>query len=216
MDFAVSPFELKALDEAGHIEGLAAGVGDMDSGGDTILPGAFARTLAARGDRPLPMLRQHDQGRSIGVWTELKEVPDGLYAKGRITLATRDGAEAYALARDGALPGISIGYVARNPRFDTKGARTLPEIDLHEASLVSVPMHFYASAASQGGKPRRRRASLGRPSMKARTTTTRARSLRRFSATRPRASRACRKDDENGNQGMGRERRGQAKGAWCR
>jgi HK97 family phage prohead protease len=148
MDFAVSPFELKALDEAGHIEGLAAGVGDMDSGGDTILPGAFARTLAARGDRPLPMLRQHDQGRSIGVWTELKEVPDGLYAKGRITLATRDGAEAYALARDGALPGISIGYVARNPRFDTKGARTLPEIDLHEASLVSVPMHPRSRVAS--------------------------------------------------------------------
>lgn len=148
MDFAVSPFELKNLDDAGHVEGLAAGVGDADVGNDTILPGAFAKTLAARGGRPLPMLHSHDQGRPIGVWTDLHETPDGLYAKGRITIATRDGAEAHALARDGALSGISIGYIARNPRLSGKGGRTLPEIDLHEASLVAVPMHPRAQVAS--------------------------------------------------------------------
>jgi hypothetical protein len=148
MDYAVSPFELKALDDAGAIEGLAAGIGDADHGRDTIMPGAFAKTLAARDGRPLPMLHSHDLARPIGVWTELTETAAGLYAKGRFTMAAPDAQAAHALARDGALSGISIGYIPLNPRLDAKGGRTLPEIDLHEASLVSVPMHPRAQIAS--------------------------------------------------------------------
>ena len=141
MDYADTPLELKAVDDAGRIEGLAAGIGDADRGRDTILPGAFTKTLAARGGRPIPMLYQHDQVRPIGVWTEWKEAAEGLHVKGRLTMAAPDAKVAHALARDGALGGLSIGYVAVNPQFKSGGGRNLAELDLHEASLVTFPMH---------------------------------------------------------------------------
>jgi HK97 family phage prohead protease len=54
--------------------GYAAVFGKRDSGGDVILPGAFAETLAARkaaGVR-LPLLWQHRTGQRIG-WVEVAE-----------------------------------------------------------------------------------------------------------------------------------------------
>lgn len=34
MEFAASQFALKAIDDSGHIEGLLAGFGNVDLGGD--------------------------------------------------------------------------------------------------------------------------------------------------------------------------------------
>jgi hypothetical protein len=59
MEFAGSPLEIKQLSDSGHIEGLLAGFGDVDNGGDRLLPGCFAKTLASR-NAPLPMLLFHD------------------------------------------------------------------------------------------------------------------------------------------------------------
>jgi HK97 family phage prohead protease len=148
MDFAASAFEIKSLDDAGHIEGLAAGFGNVDHGGDKILHGAFTKTLAERGNAPLPMLLHHDLKRPIGSWKSWQETADGLYVKGQLTLSTRDAQEAHALAKDGALSGLSIGWKARaKPRFEG-GARVLPEVDLFEASLVTVPMNDKGRVAS--------------------------------------------------------------------
>lgn len=140
MDFAASAFEIKQLDDAGLIEGLAAAFGNVDHGGDKMVFGSVTKTLAKRGDRPLPMLMCHDLKRPIGAWKEWQERPEGLYVKGRITLASREGQEAHALARDGALTGISIGYNPTAKAFES-GARVLQEVELHEASLVPVPMN---------------------------------------------------------------------------
>lgn len=140
MDFAATPFQLKTLDESGFIAGLGAGVGDTDLGGDRLLYGAFAKTLAGRGGAPVPMLLHHDLKRPIGAWTKLTETPAGLEVEGKLTLATVDAREAYALAKDGALGGLSIGYDVQ--RHAHKGnVRELHEVGLHEVSLVSVPMH---------------------------------------------------------------------------
>lgn len=136
---AAFPLSIKILNDAGHIEGLAAAFGNVDLGGDRIIPGAFAKTLASRSD-PIPMLLHHDLKRPIGRWDRLVETPEGLEAKGRITLDTRDGQEAYALARDGALRGLSIGYRAIDAK-NAADARNLHELDLHEVSLVTVPMN---------------------------------------------------------------------------
>jgi len=65
MDFAASAFDIKSLNDSGSIEGLLAGFGNVDSHGDRILYGAFSKTLAARGERPLPMLLHHDMARPI-------------------------------------------------------------------------------------------------------------------------------------------------------
>jgi HK97 family phage prohead protease len=143
MEFAGSAFEIKQLDDAGRIEGLAAAFGNVDHGGDRMLAGSVTKTLAERGNRPLPMLLHHDLKRPIGAWKEWHETADGLFVKGAISLATRDGAEAHALAREGALTGISIGYVPRQKSYDGS-ARVLEAVDLHEASLVAVPMNDLA------------------------------------------------------------------------
>ena len=140
MDFAASAFDIKSLNDSGSIEGLLAGFGNVDSHGDRILYGAFSKTLAARGERPLPMLLHHDMARPIGAWKSWQEREDGLYVKGTITLGTKDGQEAHALARDGALTGLSIGYKSTRGRRDDKtGGNELHEIDLYEGSLVSIP-----------------------------------------------------------------------------
>lgn len=140
MELAAFPLELKTIDSTGLIEGLAAGIGDVDNGRDRIMPGAFAKTLARRGGAPLPMLLHHDHRRPVGVWTQLGEVPTGLDAKGRIISETRDGTEALALARAGALGGLSIGFQAVRKSYEGK-VRHLHEIELCEISLVTVPMH---------------------------------------------------------------------------
>lgn len=141
MDTLSVPFQFKSIDDAGVIEGIAAGIGNVDFGGDRIMPGAFSKTLAVRGGEPLPMLLHHDLKRPIGAWTDVKEVGDALHAKGRITLASRDGAEAYALARDGGLRGLSIGYTVARANHTRAAIKDLHEIKLHEVSLVSVGMN---------------------------------------------------------------------------
>lgn len=140
MDFAASPFRIKTLDESGFIAGLGAGIGDTDMCGDRIVAGAFTKTLQARAGQPVPMLLHHDLKRPIGAWTKLTETPAGLEVEGRLTLATADAKEAYALARDGALAGLSIGYDVQ--RHAHKGqVSELHEVGLYEISLVSVGMH---------------------------------------------------------------------------
>lgn len=151
MDFAVSPFSIKSLDDAGHIEGLLAGFNNVDHGGDKLLPGSFAKTLAAR-STPLPMLLHHDPSRPIGAWKEWDERSEGLYVKGRMTLSARDAQEAHALAKDGALTGLSIGWQARKAQVDQRtGVRTIAEADLFEGSLVSVPMNDKTRVAAVKG-----------------------------------------------------------------
>ena len=147
MDFTASKFEIKSLDDAGVIEGIGAFFDNVDDGGDVIAKGAFSKTLKERAGARLPMLFCHDQNRPIGAWTEAKETDDGLAVKGRITLASRDGAEAYALAKDGALTGLSIGYkpTRQEPRGDH---RILHEVKLFEVSPVAVPMNEYARIQS--------------------------------------------------------------------
>lgn len=142
MNTRAFPLEIKSLSEAGEITGLAAAFGNVDHGGDRIMPGAFTKSLAmhkAAGSAPA-MLLHHDLKRPCGVWTELTETSDGLLAKGRFTLDAGDGAEAYALTRDGAIRGLSVGYKP-DDAVQTQTARELKALSLFEVSLVSVPMN---------------------------------------------------------------------------
>lgn len=140
------PLEFKASDVAnsGEFSGYAATFGNVDLGGDVILPGAFEKTLAdhqARTSQPA-LLWSHDISMPIGKILDLHEDRKGLRMKGRLTLATRAAAEAYALLKDGAVGGMSIGYsIPDGGSESSPGARLLKEIQLHEISLVAVPMN---------------------------------------------------------------------------
>ena len=122
-----------------RLAGYAALFGTPDAGRDVIRPGAFARSLAERGE-PLPLFWQHRADLRIG-WLETAAED----ARGLRVVATVDnpsGAAGLALKR-GAVTGLSFGYRARAARASPHG-RELLDLDLFEVSLVTHPMQHGA------------------------------------------------------------------------
>ena len=138
-------FEVKAIDEAGYIAGVAAGYGNVDHGGDVIMPGALTKAISGRAS--VPMLLFHDHKRPVGAWSKFEEGGDGLKVEGKFAMKTVAGQEAHQLAEVGALPGLSIGYKTLRHRFEGK-TRQLHELALHEVSLVPVGMNDRAIVTS--------------------------------------------------------------------
>lgn len=130
-----------AMAEGAVIRGYASVFGVADRGGDRVAPGAFAAglsRLAAEGRR-VKMLWQHDPGRPIGVWDQVREDARGLWVEGRILTELALGREAAALVAAGAIDGLSIGYRTRAAE-KAAGGRRLTEVELWEVSLVTFPM----------------------------------------------------------------------------
>ena len=136
--------ELKASGDTGTFEGYGSIFNITDKGGDIVVHGAFAETLAAQkaaGSLPA-MLWQHRQAEPIGVYTSMEEDAVGLKVKGQLALKTARGAEAYELMKMGALSGMSIGYRSRDDSYDrVTGVRSLKKLDLVELSLVTFHMN---------------------------------------------------------------------------
>lgn len=158
------PLDLKAVAETGVIEGYASTFGNVDSGGDVVEPGAFVEGLvkAQRSGRKVKMLWQHDQHRPIGIWDDLAEDSKGLWVKGRLFKdSVAQAAEAYALIKEGAVDGLSIGYrtLEAKPKADKPGVRSLIKLDLLEVSPVTFAMNDRAkvttikSLVESGGLP---------------------------------------------------------------
>lgn len=131
-----------AVAEGQRVSGYASVFGAMDQGGDVVLPGAYAASLAAlkAGGRAVKMLWQHDPAQPIGVWDEVREDARGLWVSGRLLPEVEKGREAAALIAAGAVDGLSIGYRTKRAEKDAKGRRMLAEVELWEVSLVTFPM----------------------------------------------------------------------------
>lgn len=134
-------FKVAPSSAAGTIIGYGAVFeGPPDSYGDVIARGAFQRSLADHrsvGSR-VAMLWNHDASQPLGRWTSLEEDSHGLLVNGQLTMQVPKAAEAYALARDGAL-GLSIGYRTREATRTSAGNRLLKVVQLSEISLVAMP-----------------------------------------------------------------------------
>lgn len=141
MDYSGFPLHIKSLTDAGQIEGLAAGYGNVDSHGDIVAPGAFAKSISeAKASNRWPvMLLHHDPQRPVGRWDSFVESRDGLIAKGTLALAATDGKEAMALLKAGALTGLSVGYSNAKRSYGGDGVKTITEASLMEVSLVAMP-----------------------------------------------------------------------------
>jgi HK97 family phage prohead protease len=142
--------------EAGEFTGIASVFGETDMLGDTIAAGAFRKSLAAhqaKGRMPL-LLWMHDITAPIGRWLDVRETAQGLAVKGRLILDTVRGREAYALLKERALDGLSIGFrTIKSVR--TKTGRLLQEVQLEEISLVALPALASARVTSVKSQPRR-------------------------------------------------------------
>jgi HK97 family phage prohead protease len=134
------PFEFKTLDDGGTFEATVAVFNNVDQGGDRIVPGAFAKTLArweASGD-PIPVIFNHDWGTPdahIGVVEKAIETSQGLLVKGRLDVADNPVArQVHRLMQRRSLKEFSFGYsVPKGGEKRAKdGANDLLQIDLAE------------------------------------------------------------------------------------
>lgn len=153
MEYASFAIEnLKAMDEEGArvIEGFGSIFNNVDSHSDIVVAGAFAKSIKKR--KPA-MLWQHKNDMPIGVWETVKETPEGLYLKGRI-LDTQAGNDAYVLAKEGAISGLSIGFSTKQYEIDSKaGVRKIKEVELYEVSLVTFPSNEKATITNVKSLP---------------------------------------------------------------
>ena len=122
-----------------RIAGYAALFDTVDAARDTILKGAFARTLSERRE-PLPLLWQHQPAQQVGTVELAQEDSRGLRIIAKIDNL---GSRAAVALLDKAVSGLSFGYKARLCRWLPAG-RVLEDIDLFEISLVTYPVQHEA------------------------------------------------------------------------
>ncbi len=121
------------------IEGYASLWGFADLNRDVLVKGAFANSLAKAGGGGVRMLHQHEGRAVVGIWDRMVEDDHGLFVSGRIMDWSAEARFASALAKAGAMDGLSIGFRAVRARRDGV-LRVLTEVDLWEVSLVTFPM----------------------------------------------------------------------------
>lgn len=126
-----------AVDDMGAITAMAWPFAQPDRVGDMIEKGAFAKAVM-----PIPMLFGHDVNDPVGAWDSATEKADGLHLKGNLLVNDLPRArELRALVKSGAVRGISIGFVTKKAKARSGGGRTISNLELLEASLVTIPMH---------------------------------------------------------------------------
>lgn len=139
-----SNVDLKMDGDAGTFSGYASVWGGVDIYGDTILKGAFSKTLV----KYMPkMFYNHDWGMPIGKWTSAIEDNYGLFVKGELTPGIALSADVRAAMKHGTLDGLSIGgYIKKDGYEKTESGRIISEW----ASLLEIsPVVFPADNAAK-------------------------------------------------------------------
>lgn len=142
--------------KAGTDDGLGEGefiayasvFGNVDSAGDVVQRGAFAKTIEAwaKSGNTLPILYGHDAKNphmNVGGVVSMVEDDRGLKVHGKLDLETDTGAQVYRLIKGRRLSQLSFAYdeirtrpVKGDPRLGSY--KSLDELHVHEVSLVPV------------------------------------------------------------------------------
>ena len=137
-------FDLESVGEDGEFSGYAAIFGNVDSGGDVIEKGAFAKTIKEDFDRVKILFYHQDCELPIGKPLELREDDKGLFIRAKIS-DTQRGRDIRTLLKDGVLNELSIGYDAVDFYYDgDTHVRHLKEVRLWEVSVVPWAMNELA------------------------------------------------------------------------
>jgi HK97 family phage prohead protease len=151
------------IDAEGRFAGYASVFGEVDDGGDIVMPGAFRKSLGLRGRHRVKMLFQHDPKEPVGTWDKVVEDGFGLWVEGRLVGEVPRADALRRLIARGAVDGLSIGFrTVKSTRDPRTGHRRLWEIDLWEISIVTFPMMDRARIApgTAGGRKARLDRSL--------------------------------------------------------
>jgi uncharacterized protein len=141
-------FEIKEISEAGEFEGVLSPYGNVDSTGDVVEPGSYAKTLK-EGGSTRPLLWQHKTDTPIGEIV-LDDRKDGLWAKGKLLMELPEAQKAYLLIKARIVKGLSIGFTTIKDTVES-GIRHLHEIKLYEGSIVTFPANSLALITSVKG-----------------------------------------------------------------
>lgn len=140
--------EIKLAADTGKFEGYASTFNNVDSYGDTILPGAYKDTLSANG-LPKMFILHRSYELPIGKWLDASEDSKGLYVKGELTPGLSMANDVNAALKHGTLDGLSIGYALRKadyqPSDKIEGGRIIKKVSLlSEISPVTFPADSFA------------------------------------------------------------------------
>lgn len=151
------PVEWKAATggDPGELVGYASVFGNLDQGGDVVLPGAFTKTLAywKRSGLPLPLIADHELTTEgvIGSVVDAAEDGTGLRVRARFS-GTSKAQDIRAKMIEGHLKGMSFTYEAvkhYRGQLAGKAARFLQELKLFEATVTPFPMNTLALASAK-------------------------------------------------------------------
>ena len=136
------------IDDEGRFAGYASVFGQLDEGGDIVMPGAFRASISLRGQHRIKMLFQHDPKEPVGTWEAVREDGFGLWVEGRLVPEVPRAEALRRLISRRAVDGLSIGFrTVKATREGAKGHRRLWEVDLWEVSIVTFPMMDLARIA---------------------------------------------------------------------
>ncbi len=175
----VVEFDLKEIDvDRGTFSGYGSTFGNVDLGGDRVMPGAFKATLEAftlKGQMPA-MFWMHDWKMPVGEWPTMHEDEKGLAVIGALWVAGNKlgrqpieiSEQVRNLLTSNGPKGLSIGYEAQEFEFVQEGEekrliRNLKKVGLFEVSPVPFGMNAEATvtaakcASFSGALPERKR-----------------------------------------------------------
>jgi HK97 family phage prohead protease len=145
------PLQLRAEEDGDGrtLEGRLVPYGEtveVEGERESFAPGVF-RDAAPEG---VVLLWQHDTANPIGRATALRDEADGFHGTFRLgdTPLARD---AYALARDGIVGGLSVGFLPEQSRRTRGGVREHTRGTLLETSLVTFPAYAGAGVTATRG-----------------------------------------------------------------
>ncbi len=146
--------KIKAIggDNSGEFEGYGSVFGTVDSYRDVVERGAFTESLEKHGMPKL--LLQHSSWMVGGIYVEVREDEHGLFVKGQLNLEVQAAREAYALLKQGAISGLSIGYRTLEEEVDREtGVNHLKKVRLYEVSIVTFPANEDATVSAVKSAP---------------------------------------------------------------
>lgn len=140
------PAQFKALDDGkGQFEAIVAVFGNVDRGGDMILPGAFENTLKAweAKGRPIPVVFAHQWGNldaHIGEVLEAAERDEGLYVKAQLEMDEPFAQRVWKKMKKGTLAEFSFAYDVVQSALVDRGEKEAPRYvnELRELELMEV------------------------------------------------------------------------------
>jgi len=150
------PAEWKAVPgDPGELEGYASVFGNVDQGGDVVLPGAFRKTLAdwSRSAQPLPLIADHDLTTEgvIGSVKDAREDTTGLRVTARFSSVPK-AQDIRVKMIEGHLRGMSFTYETVRHYMGQQGGKSvryLQELRVFEATVTPFPMNELAIASAK-------------------------------------------------------------------